>query len=844
MDRFGGWWRPWHYGDVLAEYWAVREAVSIGDVSTLGKLVVSGPDVVEALERLYPCHVADIKPGRSRYALLLNERGHVMDDGMILRESETRFALTFTSGGAANAEMWLRDWIETWGLRVHVLDRTMSLAAINVTGPLAGELLQRLGLADPPRFLGHVHAEVAGVPCHVMRLSFTGEAAFELHHPIDRSVELWRALMDAGARPRDPAARPPGAVRAPAREGPRHRRHGHRARHDAAPARHGLGGPDGQAVLHRPDRAGADGRDARRPPLGRVHDARPGAGRGQADLRRRRREIVGHVTGSWTSPVLGEGADARLAAASAVRRTASRSTAARPSSRRPRSTTRRAIVPALEPLPGLRVVADPAALDALVAALPAPRALFASRPTTSWSIGTAGVVVDDPDAIVEPETGFVARPTSTSRSSPATWSGRSRPSARRSPRARSPACRPSSGWSATTDGRRSLTAAAYADELAARLGLLPMSEYTETLPPLRWADEPKPAYDVVIVGGGGHGLATAYYLATRHGITNVAVLEADYIASGNTGRNTTIIRANYGIPEAIRFYQHSLELYQGLEAETGAAILHQTKGIVWLAHTEMAMRTERAGCLMNTACGAKTVMLTPAEIKELVPQIDLTGGGRYPVLGASHHVEGGDRPPRPGRLGLRGGAIARGVDVFQHTPVTGLLRDGDRVVGVETSRGPIAAGVVLSRGRRPGDRRWPPMAGVRLPVRTHPLHAFVTNDYAQGFPIIVASTELACYVSQTERGQMLIGAEFDAQPSYSRQSSFAALRSYAYKITRLLPFLRELRILRHVGRHLRHLGRLQPDHGRDRRRRASSSRPAGGRGASRRSRPAARRWPS
>ena len=154
MDRFGGWWRPWHYGDVVGEYWAVREGVSIGDVSTLGKLIVSGPDVVEALERIYPCHVGDIKVGRSRYALLLNERGHVMDDGMILRDAETRFTLTFTSGGAANAEMWLRDWIETWGLRVHVMDRTMSLAAINVTGPFAGELLGRLGLTEPPRFLG------------------------------------------------------------------------------------------------------------------------------------------------------------------------------------------------------------------------------------------------------------------------------------------------------------------------------------------------------------------------------------------------------------------------------------------------------------------------------------------------------------------------------------------------------------------------------------------------------------------------------------------------------------------------------------------------------------------
>lgn len=198
MDRFGGWWRPWNYGDVIAEYWAVREAVSLGDVSTLGKLLVSGPDVVELLERLYPTTIDDIKVGRSRYVLLLNERGHLIDDGMVLRETATRFVLTFTSGGAANAEMWVRDWIETWGLDVHVLDQTMSLAAINVTGPLASTLLQRVGLAEPPRFLQHLHADVAGVPNHVMRLSFTGEASFELHHAADRSVELWRALLAAG----------------------------------------------------------------------------------------------------------------------------------------------------------------------------------------------------------------------------------------------------------------------------------------------------------------------------------------------------------------------------------------------------------------------------------------------------------------------------------------------------------------------------------------------------------------------------------------------------------------------------------------------------------------------
>ena len=207
MDRFGGWWRPWNYGDHVAEYWAVREGVSLGDVSTLGKMIVTGPDSVEFLERIYPTNVADIKAGRSRYVLLLNERGHLFDDGMIVRESETRFVLTFTSGGAGNAEMWMRDWAETWGLDVRIMDQTMSLAAINVTGPLASELLQRVGLVDPPKFLQHRHTEVAGVPCHAMRLSFTGEASWELHHRPDRSVELWRALMDAG---RDLGIKPHG----------------------------------------------------------------------------------------------------------------------------------------------------------------------------------------------------------------------------------------------------------------------------------------------------------------------------------------------------------------------------------------------------------------------------------------------------------------------------------------------------------------------------------------------------------------------------------------------------------------------------------------------------------
>lgn len=304
MDRFGGWWRPWHYGDAVAEYWAVREAVSIGDVSTLGKLVVSGPDVVELLERLYPCHVADIKPGRSRYALLLNERGHVMDDGMILRESETRFVLSFTSGGAASAEMWVRDWIETWGLRVHVLDRTMSLAAINVTGPLARTLLVRAGLADPPRFLAHVHAEVAGVPCHVMRLSFTGEAAFELHHPVDRSVELWRALMELGV---DLGIRPHGLQ---ALFGLRlekgHVIVGMDTELDTTPRRLGM---DWAVRMEKPRFIGraALERTAKLPDHRRwVGFTIDGPAPTEGTPIWSDGEIVGNVTGSWSSPLLGK----------------------------------------------------------------------------------------------------------------------------------------------------------------------------------------------------------------------------------------------------------------------------------------------------------------------------------------------------------------------------------------------------------------------------------------------------------------------------------------------------------------------------------------------------------
>jgi sarcosine oxidase, subunit beta len=321
-----------------------------------------------------------------------------------------------------------------------------------------------------------------------------------------------------------------------------------------------------------------------------------------------------------------------------------------------------------------------------------------------------------------------------------------------------------------------------------------MNEFVETILDLTW-HEPKRAYDVVIIGGGGHGLSTAYHLAARHGITNVAVLEAGYIGSGNSGRNTTIIRSNYGVPESVRFYQRSVELYEQLEVETGCWIMHNARGLMWLAHTENGMRAERSRVLMNQACGVNTVMITPAEVKELCPSIDLTGGGRYHVRGGSYQEAGATARHDRVVWAYAQGAMRAGVHVLQHTPVTGLSVEDGRVTGVQTPSGTISAGMVMSavggRVTQIAD-----MAGVRLPVKTHPLQAFVTNAYAQELGAIVASTELLFYVSQTARGQLLMGAEFEAQPTYARQTTHASLGSVAAKTAYLLPFVRKLRILR------------------------------------------------
>ncbi len=202
MDRAGGWWRPWTYGQQDDEYRSVRESASLGDVSSLGKMAISGPDAEAFLERIVPTRVATIRPGRCRYVLMLDERAHLLDDGMLCREVDQgagdRFFLTSTSGGSGFFELWLRDWAEAFDCDVRILNQTASLAAINVTGPLAARLLVRAGALELPAFGRHRRVRVAGIECQVVRLSFTGELSYELHHAAADASRLWRRLLEAG----------------------------------------------------------------------------------------------------------------------------------------------------------------------------------------------------------------------------------------------------------------------------------------------------------------------------------------------------------------------------------------------------------------------------------------------------------------------------------------------------------------------------------------------------------------------------------------------------------------------------------------------------------------------
>lgn len=301
-------------------------------------------------------------------------------------------------------------------------------------------------------------------------------------------------------------------------------------------------------------------------------------------------------------------------------------------------------------------------------------------------------------------------------------------------------------------------------------------------------------YDVVIIGGGVHGLATAYELAKR-GVRKVAVLEKNYIGSGGSGRNTTIIRANYRTPEGVAFYRESLRLYQQLSQELDYNLLFSPQGHLTLAHTDRAVNIIVERAAVNTLLGVDSRVIGPEEIGELCPHLDLSSRPPYPIQAALYHPPGAVIRHDAVVWGYARAAERMGVEIHPYTEVTGILQEGGRVAGVQTNKGRISAPAVVScvAGWSTEVAR---MAGIELPITTHVLQAFVTEPLKPFLHVILVSATLHIYVSQTDRGEVLIGAEIEPYSTYSQASTLGFLESSAQHTLDLLPALRQVKVLR------------------------------------------------
>ena len=310
--------------------------------------------------------------------------------------------------------------------------------------------------------------------------------------------------------------------------------------------------------------------------------------------------------------------------------------------------------------------------------------------------------------------------------------------------------------------------------------------------------EPKPAYDVVIVGGGGHGLATAYYLAKNHGVTNVAVLEKGWLGGGNTGRNTTVVRSNYLWDESAGIYEHSLKLWEGLTQELNFNLMFSQRGLVMLAHTEHELNEASRRVHANRLNGIDAEILSREQTLAFVPILNGSKDIRYPVMGSSVQKRAGIARHDAIAWGFARAADALGVDIIQNCEVTAIRRDGSRVVGLDTTRGSIDARKVglVAAGH---SSVLAALAGFRLPIESHPLQAMVSEPIKPVLDTVVMSGTVHVYVSQSDKGELVIGAGIDAYNSYAQRGSLPILEDIASAMIELFPIVSRLKVLRSWG---------------------------------------------
>ncbi|MBN0987855.1 sarcosine oxidase subunit beta family protein [Amphritea pacifica] len=310
---------------------------------------------------------------------------------------------------------------------------------------------------------------------------------------------------------------------------------------------------------------------------------------------------------------------------------------------------------------------------------------------------------------------------------------------------------------------------------------------------------PKKKYDVIIIGGGGHGLATAYYLAKEHGVTNVAVIEKGYLGGGNTARNTTIVRSNYLWDEAAHLYEHAMGLWEGLSQDLNYNVMFSQRGVLNLGHTLQDMRDIERRVNANRLNGIDGEVLDPKQIKEIVPHMDCSENTRYPIMGASWQPRGGVARHDAVAWGFARGADAYGVDLIQQTEVTDLIIEDGTITGVKTNRyGDIMAdrvGSVVAGNSGVVAK----MAGFDLPLESHPLQALVSEPIKPILDTVVMSNHVHGYVSQSDKGDLVIGAGIDGYNGYGQRGSYPTIEHTIQAIVELFPIFSRVRMNRQWG---------------------------------------------